>query len=401
MGLLKGVGNHAETKKVTENSEQHKSGSAGGINEQEKSIFSSLKVNTQGLTASDYLNNPKLYNPKFNILNKTEINSTSNKLDFPDSKLTAHSALDEADETYKDENGNICNVYYNEDGSYQIERDNSNPYLLKISNDTTIEKYDKDGNLIAKQEGNKLTTYNKDGSVAKTTEYKLGKDVVTLYNKDGSINTKTEYNKLTGNIESTEYNEDGSYTTTTYDQGRLNIGINADKATKTECKYDKDGNLISKETFYDVDMAEERQKKIDEAKREAFKELLEEYQKKGLNFDEISKKLESDGLKNLKDFIEDKTKDIDTDGDGIITEEELEAYNERKEKDISDKLDRNGDGKITQDEIDRYNKEKKDKTKEIDTDGDGIITAEEVQAYYEATKAKEAEEVEGTKVDQE
>lgn len=55
---------------------------------------------------------------------------------------------------------------------------------------------------------------------------------------------------------------------------------------------------------------------------------------------------------------EDLTDEIDKNGDGKITKEELKAYQEKVAKendDIKGELDKNGDGKITKDEVGSYN----------------------------------------------
>ena len=54
------------------------------------------------------------------------------------------------------------------------------------------------------------------------------------------------------------------------------------------------------------------------------------------------------------------------------------------DEDLTDKIDLNGDGKITQKELDEYNYKSQDIKDKIDANGDGIITQEEVDAYNEA-----------------
>lgn len=90
------------------------------------------------------------------------------------------------------------------------------------------------------------------------------------------------------------------------------------------------------------------------------------------------------------DSQEDKTPELDANGDGIITPEEIDEYNKKQAEDKTSELDANGDGIITQDEIDEYNKKQAgDKTSELDANGDGKITQAEIDAYNMKQKIKE------------
>jgi Ca2+-binding EF-hand superfamily protein len=72
----------------------------------------------------------------------------------------------------------------------------------------------------------------------------------------------------------------------------------------------------------------------------------------------------------------------DTDGDGAVTKEELEQARQARGgrpsiDDIFAKLDKNADGKLTQDELPERLAER---IMKADTDGDGAVTKEELQA---------------------
>ncbi len=132
-----------------------------------------------------------------------------------------------------------------------------------------------------------------------------------------------------------------------------------------------------------------------------------------VNEDEINKKIqenmnsnETTGTENADsaDFSEiDSEKDlipeIDLNGDGKITKDELDKYNKKVEnssvqdtdnsskveedEDLFAKIDTNGDGKITQEEIDNYNNTFSNLFDEIDKNGDGKISQYELNNFEE------------------
>ena len=77
---------------------------------------------------------------------------------------------------------------------------------------------------------------------------------------------------------------------------------------------------------------------------------------------------------------EELNKHIDTNNDGVITDEERKAYKNRKEP-MKDHLDTNKDGKISSEEK-AAGKVKHDKwvDKHVDTNNDGVISEEEKAA---------------------
>lgn len=92
-----------------------------------------------------------------------------------------------------DDNGNIINkeeTTKNQDGTTTVKNTNGN-------NEIIISSYDKDGNLVSKNEdyegvlNDKTTTYkyNEDGTKTETLDT-MGKTVVTKYDKDGNIASK-------------------------------------------------------------------------------------------------------------------------------------------------------------------------------------------------------------------
>ncbi len=114
-----------------------------------------------------------------------------------------------------------------------------------------------------------------------------------------------------------------------------------------------------------------------------------------------------------KEENKDLTDELDANGDGIITQEEVDAYNkanpgeelaktdlekieelyDEEEKDYLPELDANGDGKVSEDEILGFlegkikgDKEEEDISGELDANGDGIITQEELDDYNYRTQ---------------
>lgn len=103
---------------------------------------------------------------------------------------------------------------------------------------------------------------------------------------------------------------------------------------------------------------------------------------------------EAETAEEEKDYLP----ELDTDGDGKVTEDEILSFIESKLNsdvpeeelvDISGEIDSNGDGIITQEELDSYNYRTQDITDKLDANGDGIITQEEIDEFNKANEAPE------------
>lgn len=174
-------------------------------------------------------------------------------------KLNSHPLLSKCDDIYRDEDGKLCRVYKNDDGSYQIEKVRGLGIFDSLFGKTEIEQYDANGNLVAKQKDGVTYYYDSEGNLTKKSERKkIGTDSATLYNKDGSVKAEIEISVNTQgtgfNTTTKEYNEDGSYTqTTTTTTSSFSTGTQV-KTVKQE--FDKNGNPISEpqevESSYDV-----------------------------------------------------------------------------------------------------------------------------------------------------
>lgn len=84
---------------------------------------------------------------------------------------------------------------------------------------------------------------------------------------------------------------------------------------------------------------------------------------------------------------------IDTDKDGLITLQELQAFRQARHAAGGQrgegwkKLDVNGDGKLSQEEVVNAPRLQQN-FKAIDTNGDGILSAEEIQAAHQQMRGK-------------
>ncbi len=112
-----------------------------------------------------------------------------------------------------------------------------------------------------------------------------------------------------------------------------------------------------------------------------------------------SEELDKTDLETIDEVVEEEEKDylpeLDANGDGKVSEDEILGFFEEKlkgseeEEDISAKIDANGDGIITQEELDDYNYRTQDIRGELDANGDGIITQDEVDNYNKGNEGKE------------
>jgi len=254
---LNGVGNQRQIREFSSNEEVK---SNFFEQEQQNSVFEKIQNGKGNVTRYlDALNNP--------IPDRFEFGKLKNDISSPDDRLNSYPATTEPDETYVDKDGKDCKVFYNDDGSYQIEK-SSDKLFDKLNGKNTIERYNKDGKLVQKQADGVVYSYDENGNLAKTTRQENGKTIVVLYNEDGSIQKEHETKKNsngdeTGTIKS--YKEDGSlsheieYTKTPtggtatskyYKEDGSYIQLitnnkDGEDLTETEQIFDKHGNPIS------------------------------------------------------------------------------------------------------------------------------------------------------------
>ncbi len=80
-------------------------------------------------------------------------------------------------------------------------------------------------------------------------------------------------------------------------------------------------------------------------------------------------------------------KDLDTNGDGVVSEEERAAGRKKRMENMRAKLDTNGDGKLTPDELKASTGRMKfDHPEELDTNHDGDISVDELEAGLKARR---------------
>lgn len=109
-------------------------------------------------------------------------------------------------------------------------------------------------------------------------------------------------------------------------------------------------------------------KQLPEIKKEQERNVKNTLEEQLIDFSFTENKMSEvdDILVSTEDYLP----DMDSDGDGQVSKNEIleffkSLFNKKEDKDLTGEIDANGDGIITQDEVDNYNKGNKGKEEDI------------------------------------
>lgn len=162
-------------------------------------------------------------------------------------------------------------------------------------------------------------------------------------------------------------------------------------------------------------------KQLPEIKKEQERNVKNTLEEQLIDFSFTENKMSE--VEDILVSTEDYLPDMDSDGDGQVSKNEIleffkSLFNKKEDKDLTGEIDANGDGKITQEEVDAYNKanpgeeldktdlekieelydeEEKDYLPELDANGDGKVSEDEIMGFLEGKIKgdKEEEDISG------